>query len=245
MLLTQGGFDAPGGQFGPLIPSESSAVHTGGMVISVLACKARRRDARYRNSGCGNHRGARVLTSTGANGSEIRYDYRRPSSQSPSQTKEGTARTFLDLNLAAPAFDPSTGELIVNRQMALIGTDVRVDNMAWNVKEESVVPTSLYESMVWSKERELNFVREDAPLLNLMRNVMVMVKAAENQTQSMGLVPTLRSALSSGDRWVKIGEVMRGSPAKGILHPVYNPADVAQKSRQSGAIAVSARVDQT
>jgi hypothetical protein len=155
----------------------------------------------------------------------------------------------LDLRFAGGAVDGATGEPVVNRQVALIGTDVRVDNMAWNVREESVVAAGVYESMVWTKERELNFVREDAPLLNVMRMVMMAVKspdpAAQARAKSIDVHAALLGASEAAGGWVEVGDVMRGSPFDGIFEPTYEPADVARRMVEAGAAAVNVRVDQT
>ncbi len=153
--------------------------------------------------------------------------------------------------MTAPLLDAATGDVAVNRQAALIGTDVRVDNMAWNVREESVLPTSLYESMVWTKERELYFVREEAPLLNLMRTVMMIVKSPDPATQAkaagLDVVAALQAAAAaSKDGWAVLGDISRGSPFRGVVGPTYGPGAAAEAVvRHAGASAVSVRVDQT
>lgn len=150
-----------------------------------------------------------------------------------------------------PLRDAATGKVSVNRQAALIGTDVRVDNMAWNVREERVLPRSLFESVVWSKERELHFVREEAPLLNLMRTVMMVIKSPDPATQAkaagLDVVAALEAAAAQReDGWAVLGEVCRGSPFHGMVGPTYDPGAATKAvMAHAGAGAVSVRVDQT
>lgn len=124
--------------------------------------------------------------------------------------------------------------------------------MAWNVREESVFPTSLFENMVWTKERELAFVREDAPLLNVMRTVMMIVKSPDPAVQAKGrgldVVAALKQISATNGNWAMLGEIMRGTPFHGILSPTYDPVQAAntvleQGQGKVGALAV--RVDQT
>ena len=214
--------DAAGGQWAPLEPARTSALLPEALVLNVLACKAKRRDLR-----------------------EIRYDFRDFGAEKRPSPLD------LTFDVERPLLDAETGEVAVNRQAALIGTDVRVDNMAWNVREERVLPTSLYESMVWSKERELHFVREEAPLLNLMRTVMMIIKSADPATQAKAAGLDVAAALDaaaakSSDGWAVLGEISRGSPFHGIVGPTYDPGAAAKAMLQhAGAGAVSVRVDQT
>jgi hypothetical protein len=178
---------------------------------------------------------------------EIRFDF--------DSVRDRSKPSPLDLSfdVERPLLDAETGDVAVNRQAALIGTDVRVDNMAWNVREERVLPTSLYESMVWTKERELQFVREEAPLLNLMRTVMMIVKSPDPATQAkaagLDVVAALEAAAAAAahnDGWAVLGEVARGSPFHGIVGPAYGPGAAAKAlQKHAGAGAVSVRVDQT
>lgn len=220
------GLGAGAAQFGPLDPKRSSALFQEALVVSVLACKAKRRDVR-----------------------EIRFfDHGRGSSAS---VASGGNMSPLDLPFdpEKPFLEKGTGEVAVNRQAALIGTDVRVDNMAWNVREESVYPRSLFECMVWTKERELYFVREEAPLMNLMRMVMMMIKnpdaAVQAKARGLDVVSALKSQADEKG-WAVLGDISRGTPFQGVLAPLFDAVQATQATiAASGAGAVALRVDQT
>lgn len=212
-------------QFAPLVMTRSSALYHESLVVHVLACKAKRRDLR-----------------------EIRFRDRGLPGAGASNTKPSPLDMPFDPQ--RPVMDEATGEVAVNRQAALIGTDVRVDNMAWNVREESVYPRSLFESMVWTKERELYFVREDAPLMNLMRTVMMMIKnpdaAVQAKARGLDVTEALKAQTAEGDKWAVLGDISRGTPFHGVLAPLYDPEQAARATiagGQAGAVAV--RVDQT
>lgn len=139
----------------------------------------------------------------------MRFDYRRPWHNSGL----GSTDNVLDLCFDPLVVNEATGEVEVNRKAALIGTDVRVENMAWNVREERVVATGLLEALVWGKERELQYVREDAPLLNLMRAVMMLVKSTDPEVEAKARGRDVRAALlGSPQPWAVVGELARGSP---------------------------------
>jgi len=220
------GLGAGTAQLGPLDPRRSSALFQESLVVSVLACKAKRRDVR-----------------------EIRFfDHWRGSSAS---VASGGKKSPLDLPFdpEKPLLEKETGEVAVNRQAALIGTDVRVDNMAWNVREESVYPRSLFECMVWTKERELYFVREDAPLMNLMRTVMMMIKnpdaALQAKARGLDVVAALK-AQTDEKGWAVLGDISRGTPFQGVLAPLFDAVQATHATiAASGAGAVALRVDQT
>jgi len=171
---------------------------------------------------------------------EVRIDVRRPWKL----FKEGEEWTgaVLDQVFDPPKYDEETGDLIVNRQQALTGTDVRVDNMAWNIREETVVPSHPFENMVWTKERELQMVREEAPLFNLIRDVSLMTK----KPGAVAPIDVRAAVLAkeSEDGWVKIGEVMKSSPFTGLLHTVYDPVKLAGEQKDGGAAAVVVKADQ-
>jgi indole-3-glycerol phosphate synthase len=220
------GLGAGTAQVGPLDPRRSSALFQESLVVSVLACKAKRRDVR-----------------------EIRFfDHWRGSSAS---VASGGKKSPLDLPFdpEKPLLEKETGEVAVNRQAALIGTDVRVDNMAWNVREESVYPRSLFECMVWTKERELYFVREDAPLMNLMRTVMMMIKnpdaALQAKARGLDVVAALKTQTDEKG-WAVLGDISRGTPFQGVLAPLFDAVQATHATiAASGAGAVALRVDQT
>ncbi len=216
------GLGVGGGQLAPLDPAmKTSALYQEALVVNVLACKAKRRDLR-----------------------EIRFAEHFRSKAS------GKSPLDLPFDPDQPLMEPTTGEVAVNRQAALIGTDVRVDNMAWNVREESVFPTSLFECMVWTKERELYFVREEAPLMNLMRTVMMMIKNPDPvvQAKNKGLdVFDVLNAQAKGDKkWAVLGDLSRGTPFDGIAAPLFDAVQAAEATRAAGgANAIAVRVDQT
>lgn len=177
---------------------------------------------------------------------EVRFDYRRPWVHSGL----GSTGNMLDLCFDPLKYDEVTGELEVNRKAALTGTDVRVENMAWNVREERVVPSGLYEAMVWGKERELAYVREDAPLLNLMRTVMGLVRSTDPEVLARARGADVRGAVlkkaEQAGGWALIGDVRRGSPTQGMLLPVYDPVSVGKELvEQHDAALLAIHVDQT
>jgi len=233
------------------VTDKTSGVLTKSVVINALACKSRRRDVRYYHENLNRqhalaNRGRGFDLAFGAPFRvalirEVRVDVRRP--WKLFTDREEWKGPVLDQVYDPPKYDEETGDLIVNRQQALTGTDVRVDNMAWNIKEETVVASHPYESMVWSKERELQMVREEAPLINLIRDVTLMTKKA-GAVAPLDLRAVVL-AKEGEEGWVKIGEVMKGSPFTGLLHAVYDPVALANKEKETGALAVSVKVDQT
>lgn len=111
---------------------------------------------------------------------------------------------------------------------------VNVEQLRYLVKMADAEPRHILEEIVWHKEKEVDRMREQVPLMDLQ------TKAKE--------APPLRDfvgALRQGQTQpALIAEVKKASPSKGVIRADFDPVTIAQAYQAGGASCLSVLTDE-
>lgn len=111
---------------------------------------------------------------------------------------------------------------------------VAVETLRYQVKMADAEPQHILEEIVWHKEKEVDRMREQVPLMDLQ------VKVLE--------APPVRdfvAALHQGrTQPALIAEVKKASPSKGVIREDFDPVTIAQAYQAGGASCISVLTDE-
>jgi len=111
---------------------------------------------------------------------------------------------------------------------------VAVENLRYQVKMADAEPQHILEEIVWHKEKEIDRMREQVPLMDLQ------VKVLEAPP-----VKDFVSALRQGNTQPSlIAEVKKASPSKGVIREDFDPVTIAQAYETGGASCISVLTDE-
>lgn len=111
---------------------------------------------------------------------------------------------------------------------------VAVETLRYQVKMADAEPQHILEEIVWHKEKEVDRMREQVPLMDLQ------VKVLEAPP-----IKDFVSALRQGKTQpALIAEVKKASPSKGVIREDFDPVTIAQAYQTGGASCISVLTDE-
>ncbi|WAL60939.1 indole-3-glycerol phosphate synthase TrpC [Thermocoleostomius sinensis] len=114
------------------------------------------------------------------------------------------------------------------------GPAVAVESLRYQVQIEGAEPQHILEEIVWYKEKEVDKMREQVPLMELQH------KALEAPA-TRDFVAALRQGKTQP---ALIAEVKKASPSKGVIREEFDPIAIAQAYEAGGASCVSVLTDE-
>lgn len=111
---------------------------------------------------------------------------------------------------------------------------VNVEHLRYQVKVPDAEPRHILEEIVWHKEREIDKLREQLPLLELRK-----------QVRDLSAPRDFLAALQSGKTHpALIAEVKKASPSKGVIRQDFEPVAIALAYERGGASCLSVLTDE-
>ena len=92
----------------------------------------------------------------------------------------------------------------------------------------------ILEEIVWQKEREVDFLRDKTPLVEVSKRI-------KNLPPTRDFVGALRSGKTNP---AVIAEVKKASPSKGVIREDFDAVDIAKSYEQGGASCLSVLTDE-
>ena len=92
----------------------------------------------------------------------------------------------------------------------------------------------ILEEIVWQKEREVDFLRDKTPLVEVSKRI-------KNLPPTKDFVGALRSGKTNP---AVIAEVKKASPSKGVIREDFDAVDIAKSYEQGGASCLSVLTDE-
>jgi indole-3-glycerol phosphate synthase len=114
------------------------------------------------------------------------------------------------------------------------GPAVAVESLRYQVKIEDAEPQHILEEIVWYKEKEIDKMREQVPLMELQHKV-------GEAAPTRDFVAALRQGKTQP---ALIAEVKKASPSKGVIREDFDPIAIAQAYQAGGASCVSVLTDE-
>jgi indole-3-glycerol phosphate synthase len=114
------------------------------------------------------------------------------------------------------------------------GPAVAVESLRYQVKIEDAEPQHILEEIVWYKEKEIDKMREQVPLMELQHKV-------SEAPATRDFVAALRQGKTQP---ALIAEVKKASPSKGVIREDFDPIAIAQAYQAGGASCVSVLTDE-
>lgn len=111
---------------------------------------------------------------------------------------------------------------------------INVENLRYLVKMADAEPQHILEEIVWHKEKEVDRMREQVPLMDLQSKVRETPPAKD-------FVSALRQGKT---RPALIAEVKKASPSKGVIRADFDPVAIAQSYGAGGASCISVLTDE-
>ena len=111
---------------------------------------------------------------------------------------------------------------------------VKVESFRYQVPVPDADPNHILEEIVWHKEQEVAKLRENAPLLELQKQIKELPPPRD-----------FTAALKQGKtKPALIAEVKKASPSKGVIREDFEPVAIAQAYQQGGATCLSVLTDE-
>lgn len=111
---------------------------------------------------------------------------------------------------------------------------VNVEHLRYLVKTADAEPQHILEEIVWHKEKEVDRLREQVPLMDLQTKVL-------EAPPTRNFVLALRQGKTQP---ALIAEVKKASPSKGIIREDFDPVTIAQDYQAGGASCISVLTDE-
>lgn len=111
---------------------------------------------------------------------------------------------------------------------------VAVEHLRYLVKMADAEPRHILEEIVWHKEKEIDRMREQVPLMDLQTKVLEAPPVRD-------FVLALRQGKT---RPALVAEVKKASPSKGVIREDFDPVTIAQSYETGGASCISVLTDE-
>jgi indole-3-glycerol phosphate synthase len=111
---------------------------------------------------------------------------------------------------------------------------VNVADLVYRIPADDAAPRHILEEIVWHKEKEVEQMRSNVPLVELQRQLL-------DAPPPQDFVNALRQGRTQPS---VIAEVKKASPSKGVIRADFDPVAIAQAYHQGGASCLSVLTDQ-
>lgn len=110
---------------------------------------------------------------------------------------------------------------------------VEMGNLRYEVPLPDSKPRNILEEIVWYKEKEIDKLREQTPLIELKKKINLMAPPLD-----------FLGALSTGKtKPAVISEIKKASPSKGLIRQNFEPVAIAEAYQKSVATCISVLTD--
>jgi indole-3-glycerol phosphate synthase len=111
---------------------------------------------------------------------------------------------------------------------------VAVESLRYQIKIAGAEPQHILEEIIWQKEKEIDQMREQVPLMELQHKAL-------DAPPPRDFAAALRSGKTQP---AVIAEVKKASPSKGVIRADFDPIAIAQAYQIGGATCVSVLTDE-